>query len=496
MTISESFIAARKSAVPLIAVETPDAAETIRNLCAAANSAANGSAGKMPLLEWDIVRALQGINDAGKDALDIICGSQPPGIATGNPTECLSLLSKTPDLGIIFIHNAHLWLKESVIQAIWNLRDDFKSRGCTLVLLAPAFIIPPELKGDIVLLREPLPSREEIKKIASKIIKAATKAGADMGSVDMDRILDALSGLPAFAAEQSLAMSISKSGIDYDGLWERKRQQIEQSPGLSVWRGGEKFSDIGGCENVKKFLRSVIVGNNAPRAVVFIDEIEKALAGSQGDTSGVSQSMLGTLLTWMQDREATGCIFIGPPGAAKSAVAKAVGAEGGIPTIAFDLTGMKASLVGESEQRLRAALAVVDAVAQWATLFIATCNSIGALPPELRRRFTFGTFFFDLPTKEDREMIWNLYIKKFKIKSTEIPASEGWTGAEIKQCCNIAYRLNISLAEAAEYIVPLYRSAGDSISKLREQANGRFISASSPGVFRSETKSAERVLTL
>jgi len=53
---------------------------------------------------------------------------------------------------------------------------------------------------------------------------------------------------------------------------------------------------------------------------------------------------------------------------------------------------MKGSLVGESERRLRAALSVVDAVSQGQALFIATCNSIGALPPELRRRFTLGTF--------------------------------------------------------------------------------------------------------
>lgn len=30
-------------------------------------------------------------------------------------------------------------------------------------------------------------------------------------------------------------------------------------------------------------------------------------------------------------------------------------------------------------------------------LWIATYNSIGTLPPELRRRFTLGTYFFDLP---------------------------------------------------------------------------------------------------
>ena len=58
-------------------------------------------------------------------------------------------------------------------------------------------------------------------------------------------------GLAAFPAEQALAMSLVKRELDTEDLWERKRQIIEQTPGLSVWRGGETFEDIGGVENVK-----------------------------------------------------------------------------------------------------------------------------------------------------------------------------------------------------------------------------------------------------
>src|SRR5207247_2098718 len=163
----------------------------------------------------------------------------------------------------------------------------------------------------------------------------------------------------------------------------------------SVRKGGETFSDIGGVDNAKTFLARLVHGKEPPRAIVFIDEIEKALAGSSGDSSGVSQSFLGTLLSWMQDKEAQGCLFLGPPGAAKSAVAKAVGNTVGIPTISFDLSGMKASLVGESEARLRIALDVVEAVSQGRALFVATCNSLAALAPEIRRRFKEVTMFFD-----------------------------------------------------------------------------------------------------
>jgi len=299
--------------------------------------------------------------------------------------------------------------------------------------------------------------------------------------------VDALIGLAAFPAEQAVAMSLSKSGLDTPGLWERKRQVIEQTPGLSVWRGGETFDDIGGVVQVKNFLKAVIAGVAPPRVVVFIDEIEKAFAGAGTDLSGVKTEMTGTMLTWMQDRKADGLIFLGPAGAAKSAVAKATGNTAGIPTIAFDLTAMESSLVGASGDRLRTALKIVDAVSQGRSLFIATCNSIVSLPPELRRRFTLGTFFFDLPSAEERKAIWTIYLRKYGV-SGDLPDDEGWTGAEIKECCRKAYRLKLSLVESARYIVPVSRSASDQILALRKQASGRFLSASKPGVYEYEER--------
>jgi SpoVK/Ycf46/Vps4 family AAA+-type ATPase len=84
-------------------------------------------------------------------------------------------------------------------------------------------------------------------------------------------------------------------------------------------------------------------------------------------------------------------------------------------------------------------------------MWIATCNRFASLTPELKRRFRFGTFFFDLPTSEERVLIWQLYCKKFNV-SGELPNDTGWTGAEIRNCCTIAYRLKLSLREAAEFI--------------------------------------------
>lgn len=470
------FKAARRVSAPIVVWHTADqfaAVEAIRK-------SFNGN--QPPLLAWDLSRGIQPLNPEGQVAFDDL-GVEP--IMTTNPAETLGLALKLPEKAILFCYNFHRVIaNESVSQGVWNVREEFKTNGRTLVLLGPDMPLPNELAADALVIDEALPTEEQLAAIIAEQVDAAGIADK-VDPATVAQAIAAVAGLAAFPAEQAVAMSLTKNGIDLGSLWERKRQAIEQAPGLSVWRGAETFDDIGGVENVKKFGRSVLGGTQPPRAIVFIDEIEKAMAGGQSDTSGVSQEMLGTMLTWMQDKQVTGMLLVGPPGAAKSAYAKALGNTGGVPTIAFDLSGMKGSLVGESGRNLRTALKVVDAVANGRVLVVATCNSLGTLPPELRRRFTFGTFFFDLPTAEEREAIWMLYALKYGIvsKAQVRPKDDGWTGAEIRTCCDLAARLNLTVVEAAAYIVPVAKSAAESIQKLRESASGRFISASEPGVY-------------
>lgn len=478
-----AFRAARMVSAPLIAVRTADPASTIRFIAEAVKETRHQPA----LIAWDVMRGLYALSQESKEDLAQLLGDREPG--TVGPADALHLARSLAEDAVLVYANAHrFWNEASVMQGIWNLRDAFKANGRMAVLLAsPGATLPAELTQDVLVLDEPLPSTEDLEGIARGTFK---DAGLDEPDTSLlTRTVDALLGLAAFPAEQALAMSLVHGKLDPDELWERKRQMIEQTPGLSVWRGGETFDDLGGLENVKGFLRAVLSGIDAPRIIVFIDEIEKAFAGTGTDLSGVKTEMAGTMLTWMQDHEADGPIFIGPPGSAKSATAKATGGTAGVPTIAFDLAAMESSLVGASGERLRAALNTVEAVSQGRALFIATCNSITSLPPELRRRFTLGTFFFDLPTEEERDAIWKIYLKKYGV-SGELPNDQGWTGAEIKECCRKAYRLKLSLMEASQYVIPVSRSAAEQIKSLRQTASGKFLSASKPGVYHYEEEAA------
>lgn len=488
--------AIRRAGVPLAAFETSDPAQTIENC----KRALNGKYNDIPVMRWDLVRGLLGLNDKGAKAAAAI--GEP--IETTNPAEVLSKLADaslkaedaTQNKVLVFFLGAHrLITNEGVAQALWNLRDAFKARGSTLVMLAPSIRLPEELTHDIVVVTEPLPDTAEIEGIVDSIAKAA-----DLKDVpDRAKVVDTMRGVSAFAAEQALAMSISKDGISRDMLWERKRKMVEQTPGLTVWRGGESFSDIGGLDNIKSFLTSILAsGKNPVNCIGFIDEIEKMFAGAAGDTSGVSQDQLGVFLKVMQDENIPGIILIGPPGTGKSAIAKGAGSVAGAEVLSIDTGAMTGSLVGESQAKIRKAMQTFSAVSQGKGLFIATCNKIASLPPELRRRFTLGTFFVDLPTAEERNTIWSLWLKRYGIDAKAVrPADEGWTGAEIKACCDVADRTGFTLVQAANYIVPVHTAAAAQIDALRKMASNCFISASKSGVYvynpsASETVSADK----
>lgn len=494
---------ARRVSTPLILINTPDPGATIKTVCLAIspNNTVESSPTGVTKVQWDVANGFTPIsksdeawvNEYGQDAEQ-------------SPFAAFTKVQMLPENGLAFIHLAGHWLNEPVhIQAVWNLRDVFKANGRTLILLGKQVTLPTELSDDVTVIDEPLPTESELSQI---VARQHINAGLTCNAATSSKAVEALRGLSSFAAEQVTAMSLKKSGLDLDRCWERKRQLVEQTPGLKVFRGGESFESIGGCDVIKSFLTRILHGQARPNAVVFIDEIEKMLGGKY-DSSGVSQDQLGSLLSYMQDQNAAGVIFIGPPGAAKSAIAKAAGNEVDIPTLQLDLGAAKGSLVGQSERQLRNALKVITAVSNGKSLWIATCNAITDLPPELRRRFTLGTFFFDLPTQAERDAIWSIWTSRYGIEcfrqdptrndsvsvTSGIPADEGWTGAEIRQCCDIAWRLGCSLIEASRFVVPVSKSAATQLEALRSQADGRFLSASVPGTYERPTKLTSNATT-
>jgi hypothetical protein len=492
MTLTDKFTAALLAGTPLIGITCYDPEATMATL--------HKEIKNQPVIQWDCIQGWRPRTDTGKNAIKEACKSADKDVVAGktaNPVEQLEVAANLPEETVLFMINSHNYFDNpAFLQAAWNLRDEFKTNGRTLVFLAPHLNIPGDIKNDVILFDEELPDAAQLRGIVNSVIDPMVKAkvfshGVTVDDAVRDRAVDALRGIPAFAAEQCVAMAstVQEAGLQVDQVWEYKRKMINDTPGLKVYGGTEKFDDLGGCDAVKTYLRRVIAGKDAPRVIVFIDEGEKMFAGATndvGDNTGVSQDALGTTLSFMEDNECDGAVFVGPPGAAKSAIAKAMGNEAGVPTIMLDFGGLRGSLVGESERKLREAYKIVDAVGGGKAFFVMTCNKDAALPPELKRRFTSGTFFFDLPTREERETIWKIYLDKYGFDDVAVNAIEfdkDWTGAEIRNCCRMAYRQGISLEEAAQYIIPVAESAADQIERLRNSAAGKYLSASRAGKY-------------
>lgn len=473
----EAFKAARRVSTPLVALETPDPAATIEQVRAVLN-------GESPTFEWDIVRGMRAVNELGKLAA-AQKGIEPQ--ATINPVAALEKCDELPAKSAVFFHNAHRHLGDpQVVQALWNLRDTYKRNRRTVILLGPAFNLPSELAGDVVVLDEPLPTRAELAKVLEQ--QHVNASLPQPSEEQATAALDAIVGLPAFTAEQVVAMSLTRTGINQTRLWERKVKAIENTKGLRVWRGKANLADLRGIDNVVAFNNDLMDASTFG-AIVFIDEGDKAMAGGMSEhsgDSGVSKDQIGQILSYIEDGGHMGEMFAGIAGCGKTELAKAISVASGKPLIVFDMGGMKGGIVGSSEESIRTALKVITATAEGKVLFIMTANQTTSFTPELNRRFP-DQFFFDLPDADGREAIWPVYIKRYGLDPVQAKRPEGfaagWTGAEIKRVCERAALFGRTVVDTSRYIVPQCESAKATIARMRSNAAGRFLSASKPGFY-------------
>jgi len=112
-------------------------------------------------------------------------------------------------------------------------------------------------------------------------------------------------------------------------VWELKTQTLKNSGLLSLYRGSEDFSRLGGLAALKAFCKRAL-----------------------------SQPSRGNPL-----KRPRGVMLLSPPGCGKSQFCKALGREVGRPVLVLDVGSLMGSLVGQSEERTRQALRIIDAMA-------------------------------------------------------------------------------------------------------------------------------------
>ncbi len=186
---------------------------------------------------------------------------------------------------------------------------------------------------------------------------------------------------------------------------------------------------IGSSEqNMRKCVK---VAEGIAPAILWIDEIEKAFSGLEGSSStdaGTTSRVVGTFLTWMQEKTAP--VFV-----------------------------------------------------------VATANEVKGLPPELLRKGRLDEIFFvDLPRTRERTTIFKIHLRKvgrdpekFDVRELAL-YSKGFSGAEIEQAIveglHNSFFANREVTTedillAIRETVPLSTTMREKIEKLRMWARGR-----------------------
>ena len=102
-------------------------------------------------------------------------------------------------------------------------------------------------------------------------------------------------------------------------------------------------------------------------------------------------------------------------------------------------------------------------------------------------------FFVDLPSKEQRQAIWDIYVPMFGLDPNQTrPKDDNWTGAEVRACCRLAALLDIPLTAAAQNVVPVAVTAAESVERLKGWASGRCLSADAPGIYAHSSNGRKR----
>jgi SpoVK/Ycf46/Vps4 family AAA+-type ATPase len=199
---------------------------------------------------------------------------------------------------------------------------------------------------------------------------------------------------------------------------------------------GKIFSGIVGSseENVR---RAISVAESVAPTILWIDELEKGFSGVQSSSfsdAGTTSRVVGSFITWLQEKTAP--VFV-----------------------------------------------------------VATANDISNLPPELMRKGRFDEIFFvDLPSKSEREEIFEIHLRKRKREFTkfDLPqladVSIGYSGAEIEQIVVSGLYdafdegrdlTQHDLENALQQSIPLSRTMKEQIEQLREWAQTRARQSSS-----------------
>ncbi len=434
------------------------------------------------------------------------------------------LEAKKDERAVFILRDLHPFQKNpEVVRLIRDVCRQNKETLKTVFVISPILAIPPECDKEIAVVEYPLPELSEISGILDHVCGMVKDKPLPVGQ-EREHIVEAALGLTADEAENVFAKSLVQTGtFDIDVILSEKERIVRKSGVLEFFRTHEKMDNIGGLDALKSWLKK--------RQTAFSEEAR---------AFGLPRPK--------------GILMIGIPGGGKSLTAKAVGASWRLPLLRLDVGKVFAGIVGSSEENMRRAIQMAEAVAPsilWvdelekgfsgtgssnnsdggtaARVFgsfitwlqektspvfvIATANNVDELPPEMMRKGRFDEIFFvDLPSPPERREIFQIHLKQRGRDPAQFDLdklaekSDGMTGAEIEQVVVSAlfdeYDKNgkagvlgtEGLVHSLSETVPLSRTMKEKIATLRNWCRTRARAASVE--FQTEAQAAGRALDI
>lgn len=498
MDIKDKLTNYLKAAFPGVAIQTTEEARVMADIIEAAKALKKGVA------VWSATEGLKIVLPRVEEIKD-----------TTDPVDAMKVRKK--DMVYIF-RDLNMWPFDRDPILTRTLRDFLTwapTEGSCAIIVAPEFKPHPSFEKLLTILDYSLPSKDDLEKIAQGIALSVDKM-LDTG----DDVIRAMGGLSTTEAENALALSVVEKGkFDPEVIYREKVQAVKKTGLLEIIDADPRGLDsIGGLEALKEWIL-----------------LRKRAYTPEAAKYGLTPPK--------------GMLLVGVPGTGKSLAAKAVGTALGVPTVRLDIGNLFNSLVGESEARTRDALQLAEAmspcvlwideidkgfagstgsgagdsgvtrrvfgtVISWMqerrrpVFLVATANQVSALPPELLRKGRFDEIFaVDLPTSQEREIIFKIHLEKRgrKIKNFDLKTcaanTEKFTGSEIEVVLDEAMFLSfakdrevttLDIVKAAGATTPLAETAKEQIDEIRVWAKSRARFASKPETTTTVPKAGRR----
>lgn len=414
-------------------------------------------------------------------------------IGDGDPDLVTQMLADEPEYTAVIAKNYN-WFMESnenglnyeMTQFIQNRFQEFSSREArkALIILGDEDFneaIPSTLKKEFITIDFPLPNSEEVEDILEGIIEAAAKNSKFVcpDDDDLPDLVEAALGLTKRGVQNAYAYSIVNSGgkLDAKSVAAMRSAEINETAGLTV--GNYDVSDIQGYNKAKEFVRKAI-NNPQSRGVLLLGPPGVGKTHFAKWVSTISNKLLIEYeLAQVQGQ--------GLYGQAEAEMANSINVIKSIGNCVLFIDEIEKAVPGKSSSNDTTGTRSFGQLLKFLSdgrpegcFIIATCNDIQKLPPEWVRSGRFDVIFFaDLPSKEEKEAIYESYAKYYKVDTSNFSTEEmkDWTGAEIESACRIASVMSTSVKEASSYVVPIADTMRDDITSLRKWAKGRTIPA-------------------